>query len=180
MGTHQDITNINITGEDALRGGAGGAAVTNAANSDLGQVARRRTGALAAIMAVVVCREAAMVMTDTKIAVPSSGRRGGAGGGGRGGGLPDQDGADVGRRAGRRHAGVRGRARPGVPAAEGCCMGSMGIQGRGGAGRMGKCHHGFPRGVLRRLAVDRPCADRQVDPAAEPGLSTRAAAIGSR
>ena len=73
MGTHQDITNINITGEDALRGGAGGAAVTNAANSDLGQVARRRTGALAAIMAVVVCREAAMVMTDTKIAVPSSG-----------------------------------------------------------------------------------------------------------
>ena len=59
--------------------------------------------------------------------------------------------ADVGRRAGRRHAGVRGRALPGVPAAEGCCRGSMGIQGRGGVGRMGRCHHGPPRDVLRRL-----------------------------
>ena len=82
---------------------------------------------------------------------PGGGRRGRAGGGGRGGGLPDQDGADVGRRAGRRHAGVRGRALPGVPAAEGCCRGSMGIQGRGGVGRMGRCHHGPPRDVLRRL-----------------------------
>ena len=42
-------------------------------NSDLGQVARRRIGALAAMMSAVECRDAAAVMTDTKIAVPSSG-----------------------------------------------------------------------------------------------------------
>ena len=53
MGPHQDITNINITGEDALHGGAGGAAVPNDVNSDLGQVAWRRIGALATRMSMV-------------------------------------------------------------------------------------------------------------------------------
>ena len=73
MGTHQDITNINITGEDALRGGTGGAAVPFDANSELGQVARRRIGARAAMMLAVVGRGAATVMANTNIAVPSIG-----------------------------------------------------------------------------------------------------------
>ena len=73
MGTIRDITNINTIDEDALCGEAGGAAVLNDVNNDLGQVARRRVGALAAMMGAVVCRDAAVVMTDAKIAVPSSG-----------------------------------------------------------------------------------------------------------
>ena len=73
MGTIQDITYINTTGEDALRGGAGGAAVPYDVNRDLGQVARRRIGARAAMMLAVVGRGAATVMADTNIAVPSIG-----------------------------------------------------------------------------------------------------------
>jgi hypothetical protein len=73
MGTIRDITNINTIDEDALCGEAGDAAVLNDVNNDLGQVARRRVGALAAMMGAVVCRDAAVVMTDAKIAVPSSG-----------------------------------------------------------------------------------------------------------
>ena len=73
MGTIRDITNINTIDEDALCGEAGGAAVLNDVNNDLGQVARRRVGARAAMMEAVVCRDAAVVMTDAKIAVPSSG-----------------------------------------------------------------------------------------------------------
>ena len=62
MGTDQDITNINTIGEDALRGGAGDAAVTYDVASGLEQVARRRIGALATMMSTVVCLDAAAVM----------------------------------------------------------------------------------------------------------------------
>ena len=57
MGTDQDITNINTIGEDALRGGAGDAAVTYAVTSGLEQVARRRIGALAAKRRLAINRE---------------------------------------------------------------------------------------------------------------------------
>ena len=73
MGTDQDITNIITIGEDALRGGAGDAAVTCDVTSGLEQVARRRIGALATMVSAVVGRDAVAVMTDTKSAVPSIG-----------------------------------------------------------------------------------------------------------
>ena len=73
MGTDQDITNINTIGEDALRGGAGDAAVTYDVTSGLEQVARRRIGALATRMSMVVCLNTATAMTDPKNTVPSIG-----------------------------------------------------------------------------------------------------------
>ena len=73
MGTIRDITNINTIDEDALCGEAGGAAVLNDVNNDLGQVARRRVGALAAMMEAVVCQQSGVSVQAVHTYYPHKG-----------------------------------------------------------------------------------------------------------